>query len=184
MATSTRASRACAQDENSGRCWLLWSEPAERVLGGWQVAGGLVRDTDAAQRRGRPATARRPRRPALPLAGRRHRPGDRPVHRSRSPTPSGRRLRLEGVADGIADQVVGNDELERRARAESRYKEALTLFEQVGDARGVAYPPTAADMAANQFCPDLGPKPWPWFTTPAARSRTARGALPALLRQG
>ncbi|HVD89177.1 MAG TPA: hypothetical protein VNB91_09820, partial [Jatrophihabitantaceae bacterium] len=35
----------------------MWSEPAERVLGGWQVAGGLVRDTDAAQRRGRPATA-------------------------------------------------------------------------------------------------------------------------------
>jgi hypothetical protein len=38
-------------------------------------------------------------------------------------------------------------------------------------------------MAANRFSPDLGPKPWPWFTTPAARSRTAR-ALPALLRQG
>ena len=41
-------------------------------------------------------------------------------------------------ARALATSAIIDMDLERRARAESRYKEALTLFEQVGDARGVA----------------------------------------------
>jgi hypothetical protein len=41
-------------------------------------------------------------------------------------------------ARALATSAIIDMNLERRARAESRYKEALTLFEQVGDARGVA----------------------------------------------
>jgi hypothetical protein len=41
-------------------------------------------------------------------------------------------------ARAVATSAIIDMNLERRARAESRYKEALTLFEQVGDARRVA----------------------------------------------
>jgi tetratricopeptide (TPR) repeat protein len=61
-------------------------------------------------------------------------------------------------ARALATSAIIDMDLERRARAESRYKEALTLFEQVGDARGVA------DI--------LDARPWPCSSTATSAPRS------------